>query len=405
MDNLAPAPRIEELYQLAQKLRRAPDTLGKASPVLGALAGSAKEYLTEPIARGLESWAYGDRMFGPPANAPLVNERTLDMASAMPLGAAGKAGATAASFVPLMGPKAVEARRLLRGGAKSDELWAELQALAVPHRPKDVLLPERRFLTEIDDSSAAFKVPMLRQDQKEQLAEKLGKDPLGLASALRRANNLALPMPGEYRMEDVLHHPEFFKAAPMMRDAPVRIGFDPKMPARGEYTPSTNRINLNLASHMTSDTPGLSGAMGTLLHEGGHGIQSAYNLPGGASPAIFNKSPEIFNMAQAGLDAAGPLDSRTKQQWARLLQLRNEPYRLYRESPGEQLSTATQDRLHLGSEGRAVFDPNEASFTNFQSAVDPLFAHHLLSASEQAIKGGLDPAAITSALRKWGTIK
>jgi hypothetical protein len=406
MDELKASPRNEALWNLAQKLRRAPAALGRASPVLGALAGSGSEMLTEPIARGLEHWAYGDRAFGPPAGAPLVTDRTLDMASALPLGAMAQAPkAAAASFVPLFGRKGAQAAELLSQGASSDELWSKLQALAVPRRPKDVMLPGRRFLTEIDDSKAAFKVPFLRQAEKEQLAERLGGDPLKLASALRRANNMAMPMPGEYRMEDLLYHPELFQAAPTLRDASVRIGFDPKLLARGQYTPQKNAISLNLASHMTSDTPGLSGPMGTLLHEGGHGIQHAYNLPGGSSPSVFQKGPEVFNMAQAGLDAAGPLDSRTRQQWERLLRLKNEPYRLYRESPGEQLATATQDRLHLGREGREAFDPNQTSFTSFESAVDPLFAHHALSASEQAYKQGLSPAEVAQALRKWGTIR
>jgi hypothetical protein len=311
---------------------------------------------------------------------------------------------TAASFIPLVGSNAVEAGRLLKQGASSDELWSKLQALAVPRRPKDVLAPERRFLTELDDAKAEFKVPMLRQSEKEQMAEALGGDPLHLASALRRANNMAMPMPGEYKMQDLLHHPELFNAAPTLRDAPVRIGFDPKVLARGRYDPTTNKISLNLASHMTSDTPGLSGVMGTLLHEGGHGIQQAYNLPGGATPNVFRKSPEVYRVAEEGLNAAGPLDSRTRQQWERLLRLKNEPYRIYRESPGEQLATATQDRLHLGPEGRQAFDPNQTSFTNFESAVDPLFAHHVLSASEQAAKQGWSPASIAQALRKWGTI-
>lgn len=88
-DDLTTPPRNELAFWLAQKLRSAdPSTLERASPVLGSLARGVKGAMLDPVARGLESWAYGDRFFGPPANAPLVNERTMDMTSALPLGAA-----------------------------------------------------------------------------------------------------------------------------------------------------------------------------------------------------------------------------------------------------------------------------------------------------------------------------
>ena len=131
MDELKESPRIDWLYGLAQKLRRAPGKLAEAAPILGAVAEASKEALTEPIARGLEHWAYGDRMFGPPANAPLVNQRTMDMASAMPLGVVGQApkGAALASLYAgtkrpeLMLSHSVELSKLLRNGQLPKELY------------------------------------------------------------------------------------------------------------------------------------------------------------------------------------------------------------------------------------------------------------------------------------------
>jgi hypothetical protein len=131
MDELKESPRIDWLYGLAQKLRRAPGKLAEAAPILGAVAEASKEALTEPIARGLEHWAYGDRMFGPPANAPLVNQRTMDMAAAMPLGVVGQApkGAALASLYAgtkrpeLMLSHSVELSKLLRNRQLPKELY------------------------------------------------------------------------------------------------------------------------------------------------------------------------------------------------------------------------------------------------------------------------------------------
>ena len=320
------------------------------------------------------------------------------------VGAAVKGATSLASFVPLLGARSKEATKLLEAGASSDELWSKLRALRVPRRPKDTGLDDR-FLTEIDDSKARFKVPLLSRSQKEQAVERIGGDPLQQASALRRAESMNIPVPGNYQMQDLIDHPELYNQVAALRTMPIRVGFDPKLVSRGQYTPKTNQASLNLAAHLTADTPGMSGVLGTALHEGGHAIQHWNNLSGGASPTVFRKAPEVWDTAAEGLSRAGSLDPRTRQQWERLLRLKNEPFRLYREAPGEQLSRATQDRLHLSDAARDAFDPSETSFTSLHSAVDPMFAHHMLSAAEGVQKQNADPAEIARLLRTWGTIK
>lgn len=134
MDNLRAPDRNELAYWLSQKLRKvSPEVIGRGNPVLGALGGFMKESVTDPVARGLESWAYGDRLLGPPANAPMVNQRTMEMASAVPLGAAtgalGKAGPAAAALYAgskkpnLMMSHSTSPVTLLRGGDLPKELY------------------------------------------------------------------------------------------------------------------------------------------------------------------------------------------------------------------------------------------------------------------------------------------
>lgn len=131
----------------------------------------------DSLGRGVDAWSYGDRMFGPPANAPLVNERTQNMIGALPLGAGSKAlgmGASLAQLVParpLLNADATAAARLAKRIAGADdavkqggdvsEIWKQFgltpaPGLAHPKQTGKVAdkLYHTRWLEEIEPQNA-----------------------------------------------------------------------------------------------------------------------------------------------------------------------------------------------------------------------------------------------------------
>ena len=99
-------PKSEWLLKLSQLLRTGaekvkpyeridPNNEDTSLPIVSGLLDS--------LSKGTEGWAYGDSPIDTRANTPLVNERTLDMAGALPIGSAAKvAGVTKAALIPAL---------------------------------------------------------------------------------------------------------------------------------------------------------------------------------------------------------------------------------------------------------------------------------------------------------------
>jgi hypothetical protein len=330
----------------------------------------------------------------------------MDMASAVPLLPAGGGTAAKSVFLPLIGRAADDARMLWRGGATNKELWEKAKALKVPLRPSDAP-SDARFLQELSDDTARFNpnIPMLSSTEKANMVLDLPLDSIGRANALRRVEKLDMPMPGSYKMSDLIEHPELYKAQPGMGSTSVRVDFDPKrMSNRGSYDFDLDKFGLNLAGHMSGPSPGHSGPLGTVLHEAQHKIQHTNNLPGGADPSNYKLDQQLLPFIAEGRRTAGQLDPHADQQWARLLSENSAPFKLYKNSPGEQLARQVQERMRFTPGERDYFDPNDA-FESIHSAVDPLFSFHMGHAARGAVKENAQPSRIADILRQWGTLR
>ena len=96
-DSIAPTPQVDWMQAIVDKLRGGARKLGQVNPLMGAIASD----LVEQPARGAENWSYGDKLLGP-TNAPMVNSRTEDMLSALPLGAAQSGASKATLMLPAL---------------------------------------------------------------------------------------------------------------------------------------------------------------------------------------------------------------------------------------------------------------------------------------------------------------
>ena len=94
-DNLSASPPLwEGGVALADALRSAGQKVKKYEPEYLPLLSST----LESLGKGTESLNYQDKFFGP-TNTPLVNERTMDMAGAVPLNTVGGAAAKGAALL------------------------------------------------------------------------------------------------------------------------------------------------------------------------------------------------------------------------------------------------------------------------------------------------------------------
>jgi hypothetical protein len=228
-------------------------------------------------------------------------------------------------------------------------------------------------------------------------------EPIAREGAARRVIGLDLPKdsPTQF-MSDAIEHPELFNKFPEMETAMLRLKHDPTDPMRGEYARGDMPLlSVNSAPFYTGNSPANSGPLGTALHEGSHFLQHRYDMPGGAASSSFRRPPEVWAQAQRGLDLAGPIDARLRQQWESLLRQKSNPQKLYADSPGEQMARLAQERMRMSQFNRNLIDPNE-QLTDFQSAVDPEFARKVLDYSQNSISNSIDPKYIIEALRKSG---
>jgi hypothetical protein len=278
-DELKASPRNEFLFSLAQKLRAAPGKLSQASPVLGTLSRAA----LGDIPQGLEHWAYGDSPLGPPANAPMFNEKALPMLEAAPIGALGPLakGAALAQLVParpLLNADATAAKRLadrIRGAddaimqqATPDEVWKQFGLTRAPGNPligRTGKIGENayhtRWLEEIDS-----------------LNRLKSKD------SVRSARDVG----------DVFDSSKLFRQYPDLLDIQFKLG-DPNKKMGGAYFPGARRIEM----YRDLDDPDFPGIA---AHELNHGIMDHFgqvNATGHGvdTPLTQTERNRLINMA------------------------------------------------------------------------------------------------------------
>ena len=99
-------------------------------------------------------------------------------------------------------------------------------------------------------------------------------------------------------LEDILDHPELFKAVPELRDVKVISGTSPRSGSFDEKTRSIVMPPIFKDSSVGNE----SEAMSVLLHEVNHAIQTEFGLTKGGSPSMFTPIPSdiLKNMIKSG---------------------------------------------------------------------------------------------------------
>lgn len=145
-------------------------------------------------------------------------------------------------------------------------------------------------------------------------------------------NNVRMNETGRaMRLDDMVDHPELFKAYPDLGQIAVRPGYD--MGQLGSYTPGVS----GSAGKMTVNPQSPDSMLETVLHELQHGVQDKEGFAGGSSPSWF---------AQA--KALDPSNTVLNTPYG------NEPYQLYRSTSGEVEARTTTGRRTLTAEQRAL---------------------------------------------------
>lgn len=144
MGNLTASPPASEWgVILADLLRRGSEKL-KSTPgvtyggnivgdTVGSIVGKVLGNTGESLARGVEGWNYGDKLFDTRANVPLVNSKTEDMLGALPIGTGSKSGVGLAGALASMLRKDMLVAHSVRPQklAVSEELPKELYNLSL----------------------------------------------------------------------------------------------------------------------------------------------------------------------------------------------------------------------------------------------------------------------------------
>lgn len=397
MDELKPSPRNELLWQIAQKLRSAPAELGRANPVLGRLS----EVALGDIPKGLEHWAYGDRMFGPPANAPLVNDRTLSMLESAPIGAAGGVakGAALAQLVPArplfnadalaarkLHERVREAERLRYMGASDSDIWHDLKLTRAP----GLVHPRMTGRTAPD------------------LYHSTWLEEIDPANRLKRGVDFT--QPGVMSADQVFDSPALFSQYPQLRDLEVELvqpGGTGK--ALGLFNP-----NKGPAGRLQApiDAPDMQG---TLAHEMSHGVMNVFNQGnsfghGVGTSLTPEQASDMASLAEMMQYTAKPHDTfgRVPEQimdYLRSPEGRNrQGTGAWNKSSGEAIAEAVRMRSNQPTQYLLERPPHEAYPTDISSLHNDQVVQRANSVA--AADGPLDykAEALVRLLRKFGVI-
>lgn len=265
---------------------------------------------------------------------------------------------------------AAKAKALLKQGKTPEQIWNEV--------PMNWVLPHGGVVQEIDDSTAkiiapwlpnmaalrseadeamnAFKWAKMRRDEGAMPQEEFEK-------YLRRrleAENAVLTPPRQDManrpLSQFLEHPELYENYPHLKQ--VDLATNPH--TKGSYQDP----NANLISIGTKGAEEPQGLLGVTMHEVGHDIQQAENLPRGGGPELFAALMEerrsLKNQLLSAIDSGRDADPIR----AKLAELKKNPaydafndYDAYRSLMGEQLSDVTAHRVDKDMDWRRMNFP------------------------------------------------
>lgn len=157
---------------------------------------------------------------------------------------------------------------------------------------------------------------------------------------------------------EVLNHPELFKAYPNMKVVDTTVKIDPKLAHGGEFNPTDNTLY--------TQAPDPNTALRVLGHEAQHAIQSEEGLAlGGNSRGNYRVErdlliEEIFRKLQPKLSKTGVSDAEIYKAAEKIVKIPKSGGKvIYNRLAGEVESRLTQSRMELSeAQRRAQYPPN-----------------------------------------------
>jgi hypothetical protein len=304
-----------------------------------------------------------------PGGAQVVGETVGSLVD--PLSSLG-AGAKGAMLVGVPVTDAARSKlfELLRKGATQNEAWQDTgRAIAPRHTsrlPIDLSDPALKVVREISDAGLRTKPGMtFTPTEKEELIKKLPS--IQQQGARLRANVTDMFIPGKYKLDDLIEHPEFFRSVPGV--ANLKVTVDPTEDLLGEYSPTSRAIRLGVKSFLTNPT---AGATSSLMHELTHDQQMLYGMPLGAnvrSMTMTGPERDALHAWYEDYNKSSKVDPRLLEDMYITTALRNNPYALYKAIAGEQQARAVQKRLQMPDNVRKEMGPN-MSYDDTKELVD-----------------------------------
>jgi hypothetical protein len=233
------------------------DPVGTIGNALTSVASVPKRFVD---ANAEDMQHFGESGYQPKATAPAFETAMTLAGAGMGAAESGAAGIFGGKLSKMADhPAMVQAEAMERAGAAPAEIWNKMQTA----RGAD-----GKWRQEIDDSAARLN---LRPDQLEE-----GQ------------------IPGSY-LDEVLHHPELYKAYPNLRNMVVEpLPADvAKTGTWGDFNAQTNTIRLNKS--LSPDQ-----ARSTLLHEAQHSVQGIEDFAKGDNPS--SHMPAKFSEAESRLE-------------------------------------------------------------------------------------------------------
>jgi hypothetical protein len=245
------------------------DPIGTAGNMIGGVI-SAPIHLMNAVAEDNKHW---ERGYHPTAAGPGLETAAELFGIGAPAAEVGAAGIFGGRLSKLADHSAIaKAERMEAAGAKPDEIWYETGT----GRGAD-----GKWRQEIDDSQTELKIKPF--------------DLKGIEIDPNQTNRGGGFETTSY-LDDVIHHPDLYKAYPHARD----ISVEPLPDAlaangtRGDYNASTNTIRLS--RDLSAEQ-----AKSTLLHEVQHAVQNAEGFAPGDNPA--NHIPAALGPARQQFEA------------------------------------------------------------------------------------------------------
>lgn len=277
-----------------------------------------------------------------------------------PLGAVGSAMKGGAALKSMLlatafnDPQTAKALELLRKGELPSTVWQKTGRDVVPtstsrleYSPAERADNARYVVKEVPDTRAYLNPDVLMfAGEKANLVKQL--EPIGRAAALRRLFSKDIVKPGNYIMQDILKHPELYKERPGFAKMPVTVDpFDTY--SFGSYNGNAGSVNLSILPFGMSEKKG--GQLSVLLHELTHAEQHLSKMPPGTSPSRFSLSDaQLEDLTEQYLTQGTPTDRLSPEELNDMYTIItgiDNPYKLYRNTLGEQQAEAVEKRLEL----------------------------------------------------------